>query len=286
MEFARLSKYVVVEGNRRITALKWLQSNLDNALITEEIEEGIDETYLDNLANSISTVEVLVYKGGDKDIAWLLQGIRHISGIKEWEPAQQARLVAEKVDEGHKFKQVGQMFGLSAKQVGRLYRTYKALQQMKYDQDYGTKAENKHFSLLEEAYKSPGVRKWLGWDDKLYSFENAENLKTFYSWILPDDDNENKQRISNTSHVRALSRILEREHDELIGDIDRYEVTVEQADLIVRDEPINHEWHRDLEKAKSLINRLPFEAFSQESEALKQGLSELKNLIDSALNKL
>ena len=81
-------KYVVIEGNRRLAALKWLRSDIDEGLVAEE---GIDpdSDYLEKLAESTKEIEVLVYLGDDKnDIAWILQGIRHIGGIRDWEPAQ------------------------------------------------------------------------------------------------------------------------------------------------------------------------------------------------------
>ncbi|MGY3611697.1 hypothetical protein ACWGRJ_48565, partial [Bradyrhizobium sp. Lot11] len=127
-------------------------------------EEGIDDDYLARLQESTNEIEVLVYRGsGGEDISWMLQGIRHISGIRPWEPAQRAKLVAEQIDQEKKtFRAAGQQFGLSPQAVGRLYRTYKALQQMRADEEFGSKARNDYFSLFEEAYRNPTMREWLG----------------------------------------------------------------------------------------------------------------------------
>jgi len=81
-------KYVVVEGNRRLAALKSLRQQIADDLISEE---NISADYLENLKESTDVLEVLVYTGTDTaDIAWRLQGIRHISGIRDWQPAQRA----------------------------------------------------------------------------------------------------------------------------------------------------------------------------------------------------
>jgi hypothetical protein len=95
-------KYVVVEGNRRVAALKSLQNNISSGTINEE---GIDESYLEKLNDSISDIDILLYIGANaRGIAWIFQGIRHISGIKDWEPAQRAQLVTDQVDtEGMSF---------------------------------------------------------------------------------------------------------------------------------------------------------------------------------------
>ena len=110
-------KYVIVEGNRRFAALTQLREEIGDGTVNED---GIDQEYLDELYNDTSEIAVLIYRGEDThDISWLLQGIRHIGGIREWLPAQRARLVVEQIDEhGLKFKSAGQTFGLTAQQVG------------------------------------------------------------------------------------------------------------------------------------------------------------------------
>ena len=70
---------------RRISSLK---------IIREEHENGIF-TLQSQIYQSILKIEVLEYTGSDKNIEWLLQGIRHINGIKEWGPLQQSKFVVE-----------------------------------------------------------------------------------------------------------------------------------------------------------------------------------------------
>lgn len=282
-------KYVVVEGNRRITALKILKEQI----LEESIDEdGINEEQLYALSKSIDEIEVLVYKGSERDISWLLQGIRHISGIKDWEPAQRARLVAQQLEqvsgEAKKtnFTTVGQMFGLNAKQVGRLYRAYKALEQMRRDDEYGAKAENSHFSLLEEAHKNLAVRNWLDWNDAEYEFKNENNLKLFYSWILKDDENENKERISNPRHIQALSTLIEKKRDDLIGEVDRHELAIDAAKVQAVETPIiGYDWEKELEKARKSISSIPFEVLDQKPQGLKEALEDLGTLISRVINK-
>jgi len=81
-------KHVVVEGNRRVAALKTLMKGHQDG--TSPLPEYI--------VKSITQLEVLVYDGDDPNIAWILQGLRHMTGIKEWQPLQQAEFLA-KVEE-------------------------------------------------------------------------------------------------------------------------------------------------------------------------------------------
>ena len=221
-----LDKYVAVEGNRRLAALKSLYQQIEEGVINED---GIDEEYLGKLQKSIESVEVLLYKGNQNDISWMLQGIRHISGIKDWKPAQRAQLVANQVDKGLQFTAVGQKFGLSARAIGRLYRAYKGLEQMRTDDEYGTKTQDDYFSLFEEAYKNSKVREWLGWEEESFKFTKIDNLKQFYSWITPDDEHADKRRIHDPKHVRHLDQLIAKRREDLIGQVDQFEMEIEAA---------------------------------------------------------
>jgi len=185
--------FVVVEGNRRIAAIKKLREEIEDESISED---NITDKYLTELSEETNSIEVLIYSGEDTHkIAWLLQGIRHISGIREWAPAQRARLVADQIEKKNlKFREAGQKFGLSAQAVGRLYRSYKALEQMRHDDEYQALAKNEHFTLFEEAIRNKDVKTWLQWNEKNYMFDNIDNLRQFYSWILADEDHDEERR--------------------------------------------------------------------------------------------
>ena len=78
-------KYVVVEGNRRVTALKWLIQ------LHEVGKESFSEEQLKNFTN----IPCLLL---DESIApaqacLILPGLRHVSGIKQWGPYQKAKTV-------------------------------------------------------------------------------------------------------------------------------------------------------------------------------------------------
>lgn len=277
-------KYVVVEGNRRLAALKLLQRRVDEGVIAEE---GIDDKYLKLLKDSISKIEVLLYKGTKaEEIAWIFQGVRHISGVRDWEPAQRARLVAKQIEEvGMTFNQAGQKFGLTAKAVGRLYRAYKGLQQMQEDEDYGPKAKNQYFSLFEEAYRNLKVREWLGWKENERKFANTENLKQFYSWIVPDEEFEDTRRIHDPKHVAYLAELLEKKRFDLIGQIDRHEVTIEEAKGRAAESSGPYDWRSEIEKAKQCVKGLPNVVFLEQGDELKEELLKLRTLIDQTLER-
>ncbi|WP_435947062.1 hypothetical protein [Dryocola sp. BD586] len=224
--------YYALEGNRRLASIKSIRHQIDSNSV--ELDDKLTESYYTALNKSLENIEVLIYKGDRNNISWMLQGIRHISGIKDWSPTQRAKLVSELIEnEDQDFTSVGKQFGLSAIAVGRLYRGYRGLQQMKEDSEFSNKAQNDYFTLFEEAHKNKDVRKWMKWNDEKYLFEEPDNFKQFCSWISKDEDRENSnespRRLHDSRHVRMLGNLISKNRDDLISQIDQFEITIEQA---------------------------------------------------------
>lgn len=272
-------KYVVVEGNRRLAALKLLRSGIEEGTIDEE---HIDDEYLNNLYDATNELVVLVYDGDvGHDISWILQGVRHIGGIRPWQPAQRARLVADQIEsKGLSFSEAGQKFGLSAQAVGRLYRAYKALEQMRQDDDFQGKARNEYFSLFEEAIRNKQTRDWLGWQDESTEFENNSNLKQFYSWIVPDDDRENVRRIHDPKQIKKLGTLVADETNRVLLDrVDDHEVSLDWAYDSVIKTPTEYDWRSAVQEAIHLVGRIPQASIAKNSAALLDMLNELDSSI-------
>lgn len=273
-------RFVAVEGNRRLAALKLLRQRISEGTV---IEEHISDEYLEKLQDQTDKLTVLIYSGSDSDdISWILQGIRHIGGIREWEPAQRAKLVADQVENGSaSFTEAGQKFGLSARAVGRLYRSFKALDQMRQDDEFGGKAQNDFFSLFEEAYRNRNVREWLGWDEADSQFKQLENLRFFYSWIVKDeDDPENRRRIHNPKHVKCLGTLIEGDHRSLISKVDRHELGIEAAEMAAEEVEPADNWKERLLGSLDIIKSLPGEVITQNPQEYRALLSEMTDEID------
>jgi hypothetical protein len=275
-------KYVVVEGNRRLAALRMLHRRIDDE--TAEAEENISEEYVSNLKQATSNIEVLLYTGSSgEDIAWMLQGIRHISGIRPWDAAQRARLVAQQRDEEEKsFTQIGQSFGLSAIAVGRLYRGYKGLQQMQKDDEYGRKAGNQYFTLFEQAYSRSKVREWLGWNETTNNYTNFSNLQRFYSWITEDEEHsEKKRRIHNPKHIAIIAQLLEHDRFDLIGEFERYELDggIEEAKTLLAGSSNTTNWRKEVDTARRCVSKITSGDFLEHGEEIQKELTKLLELV-------
>ena len=189
----QLGKYVVIEGNRRVGAIKSLLDDHKNG------EADLSAEVLASLQN----LPVLVLEEEDaakqEHIARVLQGVRHVSGIRPWGPYQQAQIVAMMLDDGKDMAEICETLGLPKKRINILRRSFYALAQMRADDDYGDKAKPALFSSFDEILRLPIVRdNWLEWDDEHNKFLNEEHRKMLYAWLVgSEDDDGNKHPPEN-----------------------------------------------------------------------------------------
>jgi ParB-like chromosome segregation protein Spo0J len=87
-------KYLVVEGNRRVAALKHLERRFQ--------EGGVDLGGLD--PSFFSAVPVVLYENADEAHRLIVMALGHISGKKRWPLVNQARLVQSLIKE-HKWSE-------------------------------------------------------------------------------------------------------------------------------------------------------------------------------------
>ncbi|MBB4126704.1 hypothetical protein GGR77_001994 [Xanthomonas translucens] len=272
-------KYVVVEGNRRFRSLCKLRADIANERVQEA---NVSPDDLASLLKSTNSLEVLVYAGDEaEDISWMFQGIRHISGIRDWEPAQRAKLVADQIDtHGKTLTEAGQHFGLSAIRAGRLYRTHRALSQMARDEEFSGKVRNDYFSLFEEAYRNTTIRGWLGWSEQDNNFENAENLKRFYSWITPDEENQNRRRVHDPKQLKDVAFLIENDHKTLLSQMEAFILPIGEARLAASaGEPKAQDWRLAMRTCENTLAELPQSAMADDPEDFLESLQLLEKVV-------
>ena len=174
--------YVVLEGNRRITAAKQICEEYN-------LNAGIDEA----VYRTFDRIPCLEYKGEDTDAAWIFQGIRHISGIADWSAYHKARMLTERQDEEKvSLTELGQRFGLSAWGAGAWIRGYRAYTQAKDESAYQREINERIYPYFQEIFNRSNIslRNWLDWDEKNQRFANDLNLDELLSWFYPREDPE------------------------------------------------------------------------------------------------
>jgi hypothetical protein len=200
-------RYLVIEGNRRVAAVKTLlKENKDGAI---DIAEGKLATL-----RELPIVEVIGTEEERKEYQQTLMAIRHIAGIREWGAFQQAKLIGELYEkDSESFTQVAQRIGISAREVARRYRASKALQQMEEDEEFGEYAKPKLYVFFHEAVSQPKVREWLNFSDQTYTAQDNEARRAFYELMSPRDiEGETlSPKLQNaTRQVRQLKDIVDK----------------------------------------------------------------------------
>jgi hypothetical protein len=157
-----------------------------------------------NILETIESISVLEIRGSEKersDYQKTLMAIRHVAGIREWGPYQQARLVVEMYSQGEgSFGAVAQRIGITSREVARRYRASKALEQMERDDEFGEYAEPKLYSFFHEAVSQPKVREWLRFSDQSYMAEDADARHIFYELLSPRETADGQTQIDKSAN--------------------------------------------------------------------------------------
>ncbi len=207
---------VVVEGNRRLAALKLL---FDAKNGTSKSSKKWQEIASTGTAEAFKRLEKIPYLKADsrKEIQAYL-GFRHVTGIKEWDPAEKAEHIARLIDEHHMtYQQVMRQIGSKTPAVRQNYISYRLLLQMEEDlgdQISVKKVEDK-FSVLYLSLRTSGVQKYLQIDiqadpqsaKKPVPQDKLQNLVDYALWLFGDDERE--PVVTDSRLVDKFGKVLE-----------------------------------------------------------------------------
>ncbi|RKS77491.1 hypothetical protein CLV35_1178 [Motilibacter peucedani] len=185
-------RYVVVEGNRRLTALRGL---VDAQLRTQFANPGPWEALAGKAGvKADDLVPVVVVPS--RSAATPIIGFRHISGILQWQPYAQARYVARLVDEEKMtFADVADMIGVDRTKVSNLYRD-QAIATQAREMGIDTGPLEEAFSLMTVAMSTPRLREHIGatlgsqtatGEPPIPAFRASE-LRELITWLYGDGE--------------------------------------------------------------------------------------------------
>ena len=266
-------KYVVIEGNRRVTALKWLLN----------LHADGKETFSDAQLSNFQNLEALCLDDATapESASLILPGLRHVSGVKEWGAYQKAKAIHALRRTGFSPQEAAQSLGLSTRAANSAYRCFLSLEQMKANEEFGDFAEPRMYSYFEEVQKRANLRNWFGWSDEHEIFTNDERINEFYSWIVPsDDENGSSPKLPESKSVRDLSQIIGDENalnilrapeGSLTRALARYEV----------DHP--DDWFPKIVQATGALKTLPPDTLRTMDGPTVNALQDLKERVERVL---
>ena len=196
-------RYIVVEGNRRVAALKHLQRRYE--------EDSIDLGRLDSAL--FSKVPVVRYANADPGQYLVMMGLHHITGKQRWPAINRAQAIKELHEHFDRDTDaVCRSLGISKREFNLSLRTLALVNAYK-DSDYGDQFESDQYTVFREILGNPALREWLGWKNETCAASNEDRLERMFRWMSQEErDDENSVLppvITTIGHVRELSRIID-----------------------------------------------------------------------------
>lgn len=173
------NRFLVIEGNRRVTALKCLQEDYRNGLSIGRLDPQIFSSVPSEINDEKDGLDHLI-----------IMGLKHISGNKKWAAINQAQLIYDYLLKYWNDKELYQekevelcnSLGISKTKLRNSQRAYRFILAYRKS-DYGDQFTSDMFSIFEEIMKRPALREWLGWDIDTYTCRNRTNEERLFSWI-------------------------------------------------------------------------------------------------------
>lgn len=212
-----LDQYTVVEGNRRLAAVKLLLKPHLAPLRVLSVT-SISETSSDENKATFLKLPCLVYPTRDDILDYL--GYRHITGIKPWGSREKAEYLKQlylrhnnnKFDyNSHVLSKVSKMIGSNSTNAKRILSGLALLNTAEdaafWGSDDLSSSTDIDFSVLTTALNMPSVRSFVGlkeqWDWSLDGL-NYNTTKEFFEWVF----GKNK-KVSESRELKIFGKVLE-----------------------------------------------------------------------------
>lgn len=203
--------WVVLEGNRRLTALLGLvDPTIRRQFANPQPWEALGQR---SPVSADDKIPALILR--NRTDATPIIGFRHISGILQWQPYAQARYIARLVDEeGMDYAEVAKMVGIDRTKVANLYRD-QAIATQARDLGIETGPLEQSFSLLTVAMSTTKLRDHIGAPlgsktepgSKPIPDTKTMEMQELVTWIFGDGEIEpvisDSRQISKLGNVAA-----------------------------------------------------------------------------------
>ena len=206
--------YEVVEGNRRLTAVKLL----NNPNLAPSRHRAV-RTASAEAKHKPTELPVIVY-ANRKDLLDFL-AYRHITGIKPWEPLAKARYLGQLFDEikssrnsiEEKYRILARIIGSRSDYVERLLTglwLYEIIADSGFFKILGLNEESIDFGVLTTALTYTNIREFLGLPDRAtpgLPNTNKTSLRDLTTWLF-EKNSEGQTRLGESRDLKTLSAVV------------------------------------------------------------------------------
>lgn len=276
--------YIVVEGNRRLAALKLLSKPELTKVRAQSIKDVISD------AKNIPTEIPCILYPNRKDVLDYL-GYRHITGVKDWGALEKARYLDQlyqihikDTPQDKIYQKLAKMIGSRSGYVYKLHTALKLYEKANDNAYYGAdiKEEDISFSWLTTALGYSGISDFIGLSEATDASLNTlkeENFKKIFTWMFFPG----KTVIKESRQISELAKITEYPIA-----LERLEkgCTIDEA-LLYTSAP-SEAFIEMLKKAKQQLKQAKdsIEQLSEEPPEAKELIDDIERLLKTILGGL
>lgn len=220
-------KYIVVEGNRRLTAVKLIR---DPHLCEKPSQRMLTISHdMRNKLDSLDELPVIIRENRSEIIPYL--GFRHITGVKQWEPLAKARYIEQlfnltdaTLSPSERYNEVAKAIGSRKDHIKRnldALAVYKVMEKNNFYNIDGLDEESIKFSILSTALADDRIGSYVGVsyknedgdsipndpiiDSRSISREKTEEIT---KWLYEKVDKK-KSRVGESRNIRELAAVID-----------------------------------------------------------------------------
>ncbi|MCU4481330.1 ParB N-terminal domain-containing protein [Acinetobacter ursingii] len=278
----RSDHFIVVEGNRRLCALKLLSDTAPAPRSSKKIE-----AIRQSSPNIPKIIPCQVFSSRDDILSYL--GYRHITGVNQWDALAKARYLDQLFDKSQTdnpdftltqhYQKLAKIIASKSDYVAKLLT---GLNILRYADDNqilkGLKKSQDDipFSLLTTALGYPNIRQYIGVETNNLELSdiNPDKLNNFFEWTFGVGDT--KSKLGESRNFDKLARIV---NNGLALSKFIEGASIDEADLFT-DGPINtlrtllNKAKDNLDNAQSILSLINDDLDIQDTELA----SQIKNL--------
>ena len=285
-------KYIVVEGNRRLAALKLLNGNIQPARKLASIDRIREEAKY-----TPEAVPCQVFKQR-KDLLRYL-GYRHITGAKRWDSLSKAKYIKQLKESFYDGIELDEMSKSIAKEIGsrkdyvaQMLTGLSVYENAKEHDFYGlqhVKEENIEFSLLTTAISYSNIAQYIGLESRTdidAEKLDIENAKNVFLWLYSQNPETGRTVLGESRNLKKLAAITA--HPEAVevlqetSDLSRAFIHTE-GPLEVFEDLLNNSFN-SLKEAQNISYNL--ESVHENHWELADKISERAEDLASRINKI
>jgi len=205
-------RLVVIEGNRRLAAVKLLC----DAKLREKVKATDLPAISEPLRGQLKSLPVIVCK---RDSIWQYVGFKHINGPQAWESYSKAKYISWVHNDLHQsLESIASCIGDTHSTVARLYSAWQVLEQAEKDNVWHRdNRARKHFAFshLYTGLGYPGIQKFIGMkrgatEKRPVPRQKLKHLGQLCQWLYGNKDESREPLIrSQNPDLRELDETLQ-----------------------------------------------------------------------------